>query len=95
MPCFTPLVDALPGELPLVAPERLERRRGRPLELRLGANESVFGVADGVREAMRLALERVAWYGDPESLELRDEITRRHGVRPENVSVGAGIDDVP
>ncbi len=91
---FTPLVDALPGELPFVAPERLERRRGRPLELRLGANESAFGVAAGVREAMTAALERVAWYGDPESLELRDELARRHGVGPENVSVGAGIDDL-
>jgi histidinol-phosphate aminotransferase len=94
MPPFTRLVDGLPGELPFVAPERLERRRGRPLELRLGANESVFGVAEGVAEAMAAALERVAWYGDPESLELRDEIARRHGVRPGNVSVGAGIDDL-
>lgn len=94
MPRFTALVDALPGGFPFIAPERLELERGRPLELRLGANESVFGVAGGVREAMASALERVAWYGDPESLELRDEIARRHGVRPENVSVGAGIDDL-
>ncbi len=94
MPRFTPLVDALPGELPFTAPERLERDRGKAVELRLGANESVFGVAEGVREAMTAALDRIAWYGDPESLELRDEIARRHGVRPENVSVGAGIDDL-
>ncbi len=94
MPRFTPLVDALPAELPFTAPERLELDRGRPLELRLGANESVFGVADGAREAMAAALERIAWYGDPESLELRAEIARRHGVTPENVSVGAGIDDL-
>ncbi len=94
MPRFTRLVDALPAELPFVAPERLERRRGRPLELRLGANESVFGVARGVREAMAAALERVSWYGDPESLELRDALARRHGVEPGNVSVGAGIDDL-
>lgn len=94
MPRFTPLVDALPGEFPFVAPERLERRRGRPLELRLGANESVYGLADGVREAMSAALGEVAWYGDPESLALRDEIAGRRGVLPENVSVGAGIDDL-
>lgn len=94
MPRFTPLVEALPGELPFVAPERLERERGRPLELRLGANESPFGLAEGVREAMSAALGEVSWYGDPESLDLRDEIAIRHGVGPENVSVGAGIDDL-
>ncbi len=93
MPRFTSLVDALPAELPFTAPERLERD-GRPVALRLGANESVFGVAEGVREAMASALERISWYGDPESLELRDEIAGRHGVGPENVSVGAGIDDL-
>ena len=82
MPSFTPIVDALPGELPFTAPERLERDRGRSLELRLGANESVFGVAHGAREAMAAAIEQVAWYGDPESLELRDEIARRHDVWP-------------
>ncbi len=93
MPRFTPLVDALPAELPFTAPERLARD-GRPVTLRLGANESVFGVAEGAREAMAAELERISWYGDPESLELRDEIARRHGVAPENVSVGAGIDDL-
>ena len=91
---FTALVDSLPAEFPFTAPERLERRRGRPLELRLGANESVFGVARGVRQAMADAAAQIAWYGDPESLELCDEIARIHGVRPENVSVGAGIDDL-
>ncbi len=94
MPRFTPIVDALPKGFPFTAPERLERDRDRPLELRLGANESAFGVAEGVRGAMAAALEQIAWYGDPESLELRDAIARRHGVRPENVSVGAGIDDL-
>ncbi len=94
MPRFTPLVDALPSEFPFIAPERLERDRGRPVELRLGANESVFGLAEGVREAMLEAMDRIAWYGDPESLELRDEIARRHDVHPENISVGSGIDDL-
>lgn len=94
MPRFTTLVDALPGEFPFIAPERMERDRGAPLELRLGANESVFGVAEGVREAVAAALGEVAWYGDPESLELRDAVARRHGIAPENVSVGAGIDDL-
>ncbi|MEM7353578.1 MAG: aminotransferase class I/II-fold pyridoxal phosphate-dependent enzyme [Acidobacteriota bacterium] len=94
MPRFTALVDRLPAELPFTAPERMELERGSPLELRMGANESPFGLADGVREAMAAAAEQIAWYGDPESLELRDEIARRHHLRPENVSVGAGIDDL-
>ncbi len=54
---FTPLVDGLPSELPFTAPERLERD-GRPVTLRLGANESAFGVAAGVREAMAAAVRQ-------------------------------------
>ncbi len=93
-PPFTPLVRELPASVPFVAPEALERRRGGPFRLRLGANESPFGASPGARRAMSAAADRVWLYCDPESYELREELARRHGVGMENLAVGSGIDDL-
>ena len=35
-----------------------------------------------------------AWYGDPESLDLRDALAAKHGCSPSKIVVGAGIDDL-
>src|SRR5437588_8368995 len=88
------IVRSLPATFPFVAPEALERQGGRKLLLRLGANESAFGVSPRAREAMREAIERVGWYGDPEAHELRADVARLHGVAMEQIVVGSGIDDV-
>ena len=93
-PPFTRLVQDLPTTVPFVGPEALERARGRPFTLRLGANESNFGPSPRAKEAMRAAVERVSWYGDPENYESRSALARLHGVDIENVVVGAGIDDL-
>ena len=89
-----PIVRELPQSRPFIAPEELARRAGRGALLRLGANESAFGPPPRALAAMRGQLERTAWYGDPESNDLREAIAARHGCSPENVSVGAGIDDL-
>lgn len=91
---FTPLLESLPATVPFVPPEAIERRSGRPLELRLGANESAFGIAPAAREAMRQAVERSSWYGDPESFELRRRLASLHGVDAAQLVVGAGADDL-
>ena len=93
-PPFTDIVQSLPATVPFVAPEALERQRGRPLTLRLGANESAFGISPLARQAMLEALDHLAWYNDPESYELRAELARLHHVSMDNVIVGSGIDDL-
>ena len=52
-PKFTSLVDSLPATIPFVGPETLERRRGEMFRVRVGANESAFGVSPNAAEAMR------------------------------------------
>jgi histidinol-phosphate aminotransferase len=89
-----PAVAALPPSRPFVGPEELARRVEGAELTRLGANESAFGPPPGALAAMRAALERTSWYGDPESFELRTALATRHGCGIENVSVGAGIDDL-
>lgn len=91
---FTPIVRSLPALVPFVPPEALERRNGRPLKVRVGANESAFGISPLAREAMRRAVEQVSWYNDPEAYELRTALARLHGVALEETCVAAGIDEL-
>lgn len=67
---------------------------GRKFDLRLGANESLFGASPLAVEAMRKAAGQGHFYGDPEGFELRSEIAERNGCSIENVVLGSGIDDL-
>ncbi len=89
-PRYTPLAQSLPATVPFVGPETQERQRGAPFVARLGANESVFGPSPRAIAAMA---ETAIWmYGDPENHDLRDALADHHGVSPENIVVGEGID---
>ncbi|MER2510124.1 MAG: pyridoxal phosphate-dependent aminotransferase [Amaricoccus sp.] len=91
-PRLTPLVASLPATVPFVGPETGERARGVPFRARLGANESVFGPSPKAIAAMAEAAA-VAWrYGDPEAHDLRAAVAAHHGVAPENIMLGEGID---
>jgi histidinol-phosphate aminotransferase len=87
-------IDALPLVRPFIAPEEIERRHGFASLLRLGANESAFGAAPAVLAAMRAEAARSSLYGDPESFDLRQKLADLHRCEPENIVVGAGIDDL-
>lgn len=89
---FTPLIRALPATVPFVGPETQERAMGRPFNARIGANESVFGPSPAAIAAMRDAAAEIWKYADPENHDLRAALARHHGVAPENVVVGEGID---
>lgn len=89
-----PAIDAIAPMTPFIGPEQLMRETGRSELVRLGANESAFGPSPNAVAAMAAELERLSWYGDPESYELRDALARKHGCRVEEVLVGAGIDDL-
>lgn len=91
---FTQVLEALPATVPFVAPDLLERRAGRPLRVRLGANESAFGISPRAKEAMRRAVEESSWYGDPESWDLRARLAAIHATDPSHLVVAAGIDDL-
>ncbi len=70
------------------------REIGRAELVRLGANESAFGPSPKAVAAMAAQLPHLSWYGDPESLELRDALAEKHGCTPAHIVVGAGIDDL-
>ncbi|HTA39260.1 MAG TPA: aminotransferase class I/II-fold pyridoxal phosphate-dependent enzyme [Candidatus Acidoferrales bacterium] len=89
-----PHIEAIPATTPFVGPEQLMRETGQRDLVRLGANESAFGPSPKAVAAMTAELERLSWYGDPESLDLRDALALKHGCRPSQIVVGAGIDDL-
>ncbi|MDO8881367.1 pyridoxal phosphate-dependent aminotransferase [Pseudotabrizicola sp.] len=89
---LTPFATTLPSTVPFTGPETLERRQGQPFRARLGANESLFGPSPKALDAMRAALAGVWMYADPESHDLKHALAAHHGVRPENIVLGGGID---
>ncbi len=91
-PRYTSLAQSLPATVPFVGPETHERQRGAPFKARLGANESVFGPSPRAIEAMQRASGEIWMYGDPENHDLRHALAAHHGVTPENIVVGEGID---
>ena len=50
-PNFTKILSNVPAMTPFVGPEALERRRGRAFDLRIGANESAFGISPKAKAA--------------------------------------------
>jgi histidinol-phosphate aminotransferase len=91
-PVFTPIVRDLPATVPFVGPETQERARGAKFRARIGANESVFGPAPSAIAAMRQAAAEAWMYCDPENHDLKAALARHHGVNPQNIVVGEGID---
>ena len=91
-PRFTELVASLPSTVPFVGPETQERARGMKFAARLGANENVFGPSPKAISAMQAAVPDVWMYGDPENHDLKQALAAFHGIQPENIVVGAGID---
>lgn len=90
----TRLVEGLPANTPFIGPERLMRENGHRELVRLGANESSFGPSPRAVEAMSAELERLSWYGDPDSYALRERLAAGHGCAIEQIVVGSGIDDL-
>jgi histidinol-phosphate aminotransferase len=65
-----------------------------PARVRISANENNLGVSPKAREAMANELVRGNRYPDSSCTELREKIAKKHGLLPEQVIVGNGLDGV-
>jgi histidinol-phosphate aminotransferase len=92
LPPYATIVQDLPSTVPFVGPEAQERKRGHRFRARIGANESLFGPSPRAIEAMRREAADTWKYCDPENHDLKQALAARHGVKPENIVVGEGID---
>lgn len=91
-PPLTDLAKSLPASVPFVGPETQERQMGKPFAARIGANESVFGPSPKAIEAIHQVASDAWMYCDPENHQLRHALAAHHGVSPDNIVVGEGID---
>ncbi len=91
---FTPLLSSLPATVPFVGPEAIERNRGLAVKARIGANESGFGPAPSVIEAIATAAGETWKYADPENFALKQALATHLGCGPENLAIGEGIDSL-
>src|SRR6266568_5836903 len=58
--------------------------------IKMASNESPFGPSPRAVQAMQAVLSECNFYPDNDARELRDELAKRHGVKPEQVVVTAG-----
>lgn len=78
------VVPYVPGEQP-----------GEETVIKLNTNENPYPPAPGVKEALEhLPTDRLRKYPDPAASELVCALAERYGVKPEQVFVGVGSDDV-
>lgn len=68
------------------------RQTGRPFRARLGANESCFGPSPDAIAAIRATAPEAWMYGDSETHDLRLALAAHHGIGPEHIIIGEGID---
>ncbi len=87
-------IDAISAGEPFIGPERIMRERGLERMLRLGANESAFGPSPRAIAAMSAELPHLAWYGDPDSYDLRSALAERWGTPIDEILVTSGIDEL-
>ncbi|MEF3047287.1 pyridoxal phosphate-dependent aminotransferase [Pseudotabrizicola sp. L79] len=89
---LTPHTASLPASVPFVGPETQERLQGFPFRARLGANESLFGPSPKAIAAMKAAATEVWKYADPENHDLKQALAAHHGISPDHIAIGGGID---
>ena len=93
-PSLAPIAAAVPASVPFTGPETIERRTGKTLRARLGANENPFGPAPSVIAAMAAAATQSWHYGDPDNFDLRQAIADHIGIAPAHVMPGEGVDAI-
>ncbi len=74
--------------------EELEREFGIRGSVKLASNENPLGPSPKAVEAMRAAAEGVNRYPDGSSFRLREALSRRLGIEPNQLVFGTGADEV-
>ncbi|MCL4515650.1 MAG: histidinol-phosphate transaminase [Firmicutes bacterium] len=75
-------------------PAALRKELGLPEVIKLSFNENTLGPSPATLNAMRRALEDSAYYNDSAGRELRQALARENGLRPENILLSNGADEM-
>ena len=90
-----PHIATTPAYTPILPFDVLSEQLGIPIEeiIKVDANENPFGPLPEVEKVLA-NLKFTHIYPDPESRRLRESLSAYHGVRFENILVGAGADEL-
>ncbi len=91
---FRPALGALVPYEPGKPVEEVQRELGLERVVKLASNEGPFGPFPAALEALARAALELNRYPDGGAYSLRRAVAERHGVRPEQVALGAGADGV-
>lgn len=90
-------VDGVAGLAPYqpgMPESELRRQYGVDIITKLASNENPLGPSPAAAEAARDAVLEAHRYPDGNGFELKGRIAARHGVRPEQITLGNGSNDV-
>jgi histidinol-phosphate aminotransferase len=87
------LADLVPYE-PGKPVEEVQRELGLERVVKLASNEGPFGPFPAAREALQRSVDELNRYPDGGAYRLRAALAERHGVRFEEIAIGAGADGV-
>ena len=97
---YTDLTRQQISSLPVYQPgkpiELVAREKGIPLEtiLKLASNENPLGSPPGAVAAVRKAASNMALYPDNSGYELVMALSRKHGWAPQQITLGAGSNEI-
>src|ERR671932_802482 len=91
---FTPAVNDLVPYEPGKPAEEVQRELGLERVVKLASNEGPFGPFPAALEALARCAPELNRYPDGGAYLLRAALAERHGVRFEEIAVGAGADGV-
>ncbi|MCF7708088.1 MAG: histidinol-phosphate transaminase [Verrucomicrobia bacterium] len=93
---FKDLLDSLPVYQPGRPIEEVARELGMPAEeiIKLASNENPFGPSPRAMEALRRSLEKLHLYPDGNSFYLKGALAERLRMKPGNIVLGNGSNEV-
>lgn len=74
--------------------ETIKRELGLKKVVKLASNENPLGPSKKALAAMKMALGKVFYYPDSNSFAMKQAISKKFKMKPENIMVGAGSDEI-
>ncbi len=74
--------------------EELERELGITNIIKLASNENPFGFPESAKQAIIKELDGLTRYPDSNGFELKKAIAEKHGLKPEQITLGNGSNDL-
>ncbi|HBE78860.1 MAG TPA: histidinol-phosphate transaminase [Firmicutes bacterium] len=87
-------VDKIPPYIPGKPIEEVERELGINGVIKMASNENPLGPSNEVRQVITQMIDKIQFYPDANHYYLKEALSQDLGLKPEQLLVGNGLDDV-